>query len=170
MPHPSFPLRRARRGFTFIEVIVILIIIALMLVIIVPHFLSMLKATRADRERADLVTLNSAIMHYALDNEKVAGFQPTYADLRKYLDPQSDIYLDDGKDLFGDTYGPFIVGTPPSVPRNAAERLSARGGAGFLVAVPVEEAGFTAIARTGRERPPGQRPWAYHVDAERLPP
>ncbi len=131
MQHPLFPIRRARRGFTFIEVIVILIIIALMLVIIIPHFLTIFKANRADRVRADLVTLNSAIMHYAQDNGRVAGFEPTYADLRKYLDPRSDIYLDDGRDLFGDTYGPFIVGKPPTVPQNAAERLSAVAGQDF---------------------------------------
>ena len=124
MQHPPSSALRAHRGFSIIEVIVILIIIALMLIIVVPHIFSQLKAGKAPRIKADLVTLNSAIEHYALDNGKVGGFQPEYADLRKYLDPKSDVYRDNGKDVFGDSYGPFTVGTRPSVPPETAARLS----------------------------------------------
>ncbi len=119
MPFPH----SSRRGFTIIESAVIIIIIALMLVIIVPHFIGQLSENKARRVKNDLVTLNSAIEHYALDNGKASGSQPTYADLRKYLDPKSDVYLDDGKDAFGDTYGPFIVGSRPSVPPKTAGKL-----------------------------------------------
>jgi type II secretory pathway pseudopilin PulG len=110
---------------------VILIIMFLMLVIIVPHFFGELKVAKARRVKADLVTLNSAIEHYALDNGKTSGFQPTYADLRKYLDPRSDIYRRDGKDILGDPYGPFIVGTRPRVPANTADKLQSVTGPDF---------------------------------------
>ena len=122
---------RRRRGFTIIEVVVILIIIGLMLVILVPHVFNILKLRKADRVRADLVTLNAAIEHYALDNGKVGGIHVQYADLRKYLDPQSDAYRRDGSDVFGDSYGPFIVGDRPSVPRRTATKLSDVTGADF---------------------------------------
>jgi len=124
MPHLPSSTVRARRGFTIIEVAVILIIIALMLIIIVPHLLSMLEARKAQRVKDDLVTLNSAIEHYALDNGKVSGMQPAFADLRKYLDPKTDIFRRNGKDAFGDSYGPFIIGARPSVPPHTASKLS----------------------------------------------
>ena len=132
MPHPPFPAPRpARRGFTLIEIIVILIIIALMLVIIVPHLYNQWEMRKAERVKGDLVTLNDAIQHYALDNGKVGGAQLQYADLRKYLEPKSDVYLNEGRDLFGDSYGPFTVGTPPAVPRETADKLSAVAGDDF---------------------------------------
>ncbi len=121
----------ARRGFTIIEVAVILVIIALMLLIIVPHFFSELSERNARRVKNDLVTLNNAIEHYALDNGKTSGFQPSYADLRKYLNPQSDVYRRNGRNILGDNYGPFVVGTRPGVPRNTADRLSAVAGSDF---------------------------------------
>jgi type II secretory pathway pseudopilin PulG len=130
MPHFTSP-RPPRRAFTIIEVAVILVIIALMLVIIVPHLLNGLKARKAQRVKDDLVTLNSAIEHYALDTGKVAGFQPDYADLRKYLDPNTDIYLRQGEDILGDTYGPFTVGARPSVPPKTASKLSTVAGPDF---------------------------------------
>ena len=127
MPHlPSLIQRTygSRRGFTIIEIIVILIIIALMLVIIVPHFVSGLKARKAQSVKEDLVTLNSAIEHYALDNGKVSGAQVNYADLREYLDQKTNVYRLNDKDVFGDTYGPFAVGTRPSIPAPTAGQLS----------------------------------------------
>jgi type II secretory pathway pseudopilin PulG len=125
MPHsPSLTLHRARTGFTLVEIVVLLIIIALMLVIIVPHFLNQWTVRKADRVKADLVTLNAAIEHYALDNGKVAGSEVNYTDIRKYLDPNTDAYHQNGRDVFGDTYGPFAVGSRPAVPPKTADRLS----------------------------------------------
>jgi type II secretory pathway pseudopilin PulG len=124
MPHkPLFP-NRVRGGFTIIEIVVILIIIALMLLIIVPHALLERKAGKAQRVKDDLVTLNAAIEHYALDNGKVSGVTLNYSDVRKYLDEKSDIYKLGGEDAFGDTYGPYVVGTRPTVPAKTEETLS----------------------------------------------
>jgi prepilin-type N-terminal cleavage/methylation domain-containing protein len=124
MLHPPSLTPRSRRGFTIIEIVVVLIIIALMLIIIVPHFLNGLKARKAQWVKDDLVALNSAIEHYALDNGKVGGVQLNYADLRKYLDPKTEVCRRDGRDIFGDSYGPFSVGTRPSIPPRTAEKLS----------------------------------------------
>jgi type II secretory pathway pseudopilin PulG len=130
MPHPpqSSP---ARRGFTIVEIAVILIIIALMMIIIIPHVFIQVKERKARRVKADLITLNTAIEHYALDNGKVGGIEIKFADLRKYLDTNSDIYKYDGHDIFGDSYGPFIVGSRPAVPPETAKRLSNVAGPEF---------------------------------------
>jgi len=127
MPHLS-RLSSARRGFTIIETAVVLIIIALMIIIIVPHFLQEWKEAKAQRVRNDLVTLNAAIEHYALDNGKAAGVSVGYDDLRKYLDPKTDAYRRGGHDIFGDSYGPFIVGSRPVVPQHAADKLTSVAG------------------------------------------
>ena len=116
--------RSSTRGFTIVEIIVVMIIIALMLIIIIPHTVIELKARKAQRVKNDLITLNSAIEHYALDNGKTSGFQPTFADLRKYLDPKSDIARLNGKDVYGEAYGPFVVGSRPAVPPQTAHKLS----------------------------------------------
>jgi type II secretory pathway pseudopilin PulG len=130
MPHPPFSLS-ARRAFSIIEIAVILIIIGLMLVIIVPPFFSAMSERKAQRVKSDLVTLSNAIEHYALDNGKTGGAPVNYADLRKYLDPKTDAYRREGHDVYGDSYGPFKVGTRPSVPPKAADRLSDVAGADF---------------------------------------
>lgn len=121
----------ARRGFTVIEIAVILVIIAMMMVIVIPHFVNQLQLRKAQRVKNDLDTLNSAIEHYALDNDKTGGFQPAYADLRKYLDSNTDIYRRDGRDVYGDSYGPFIVGNRPGVPQKTAARLANVAGPDF---------------------------------------
>jgi type II secretory pathway pseudopilin PulG len=128
LPPHSTP---ARRGFTIIEIAVILIIIALMLIIIIPHFLIEIKERRAHRVKDDLVTLNTAIEHYALDNGKFSGARVSFGDLRKYLDTNTDVYKFDGKDTFGDSYGPFIVGSRPTVPEGTEKRLEDIAGQDF---------------------------------------
>ena len=130
MPLPPPP-ASARRGFTIIEIAVILIIIGLMLIIIIPHFFIQVKERKARGVKEDLVTLNSAIEHYALDNGKVAGAQVSFDDLRKYLDTNSVIYQRDGRDIFGDSYGPFIIGARPAVPPNTEKKLSDIAGPEF---------------------------------------
>jgi prepilin-type N-terminal cleavage/methylation domain-containing protein len=129
MPHsPSS--RTSRRGFTLIEIAVILVIIALVLAIIIPHFFLKIQEARARRVLNDLVTLNSAIEHYALDSGKVRG-QPSFSDIQKYIDRDSDVYRRDGSDVFGDSYGPFTIGSRPSVPNNTRKKLESVAGPDF---------------------------------------
>jgi len=113
-----------RRGFTIIETAVVLVIIALMIVVIVPHFVQEWNLDKAQRVKADLVSLNGAIEHYALDNGKTAGITVSYDDLRKYLDPETDIYKKGGRNAFGDTYAPFVIGARPAVPQHSADKLA----------------------------------------------
>jgi prepilin-type N-terminal cleavage/methylation domain-containing protein len=128
---PLYSAARARRGFTIIEIIVVVIIIALMLIIIVPHLFNESKVRKAEQERNDLVALNSAVEHYALDNGKVGGAEVQYGEIRKYLDPKSYVYRSGGTDVFGNAYGPFTVGSPPAVPADAAQKLEGVEGADF---------------------------------------
>jgi prepilin-type N-terminal cleavage/methylation domain-containing protein len=122
---------RARRGFTIIEIIVVVIIIALMLIIIVPHIFNEAKVRKAEQVRKDLVELNTAVEHFALDNGKVAGAEVQYDDIRKYLDPKGNAYRGNGRDVFGNEYGPFMVGSPPLVPVDTAQKLSGVAGPEF---------------------------------------
>jgi type II secretory pathway pseudopilin PulG len=124
MPQQLPYIPRSRRAFTLIEIIVILVIIGLMLLIVVPHYLIEFKAKKAARVKADLVALNAAIEQYALENGKVSGDPVDFDSLRKYLDQNSDAYRTGGKDAFGDTYGPFIVGSRPPVPSRTEDDLS----------------------------------------------
>jgi len=123
MPHSSSSAPGAHRGFTIIEIVVVLIIIGLMMLIVIPHLFVDAKLRKARRVKDDLISLNSAIEHYALDNGKVGGTQPTYVDIRKYLDQKTDVYRLGGQDVFGDTYGPFTVGSRPTVPQKTAARF-----------------------------------------------
>jgi len=129
---PQMPLSTSsRRAFTLIEIAVILVIIALMMIIVIPHFLVQAKERKARRVKQDLVALNVAIEHYALDNGKVSGYRLSYADLQKYLDPKTDVYQRDGRDILGDSYGPFTVGQRPAVPTKTATELSTVAGADY---------------------------------------
>jgi len=123
-PMPHSPSSISRRGFTLIEIAVILVIVALMLIIIIPHFFIEMKQANAQRVKDDLVMLNVAIEHYALDNGKVGGAPVTFSDLRKYLDPESGVCRRGGKDIYGEDYGPFIVGSRPPLPPEAASKLA----------------------------------------------
>ncbi len=121
---PALAPRACRRAFTIIEIIVILIIMALMLVIVIPHLSVGEKERKARQIKDDLAVLNAAVEHYAVDNTKASGIEVTYADISKYVDPNSPVYLRGGKDVFGDSYGPFTVGSLPPVPPDAINRLS----------------------------------------------
>jgi len=71
----------------------------------------------------DLRLLDAACDQYAIDTEKPSGFNPTFADLKNYISPKTDLYSS-GADSFGDIYGPFTVDSIPQVPTNAFNALS----------------------------------------------
>ncbi|SRR5581483_4829627 len=113
-----------RRAFTLIEIIVILLIVALMIVVIIPVFIIHHRKAQSQHVLHDLKTLDAALHRYALETEKQPGFNPTFQDLKKYLDPSTDAYRTNGKDAFGHPYGPFTVDSQPKVPAKTAEDLS----------------------------------------------
>jgi hypothetical protein len=60
---------------------------------------------------------------YAMENNKTAGMNPTFTDLRAYLKTGSNLYAT-GADIFNDSYGPFTVDSIIGVPVGAFNSLS----------------------------------------------
>lgn len=67
-PRPS--LRRARRGFTLIELMVVLVIIGVLAALIVPNVLDRTDDARATAARTDVNNLMQALKLYRLDNQR----------------------------------------------------------------------------------------------------
>src|SRR6187431_2999898 len=64
------PARRARRGFTLIELMVVLVIIGVLAALIVPNVLDRADDARATAARTDVANLMQALKLYRLDNQR----------------------------------------------------------------------------------------------------
>src|SRR3954452_18063973 len=114
-PVPMNRRKQSTRGFTLIEIMVVVAIIALLASIAVPGFLRARKRTQATRVLNDLRSIDSAVDQYALENHKVDGMAVEDADWKAYLKHGTKLY-DTVKDVFGNDYGPQLVGRTPHVP------------------------------------------------------
>jgi len=117
-------------AFTLVEVMLVVAIIALLAAIGVPNFIRARRRTEAVRILEDLRLLDYATDHYALETNKIAGFNPTIGDLKNYIKTGTQLY-DTGADLFGDNYGPFTVDSIPKVSDSAFNSLSDVADASF---------------------------------------
>ena len=70
MLSPTFPARRARRGFTLIELMVVLVIIGILAALIVPNVLERADEARVTAARTDVNNLMQALKLYKLDNQR----------------------------------------------------------------------------------------------------
>ena len=70
MLSPTFPARRARRGFTLIELMVVLVIIGVLAALIVPNVLERADDARVTAARTDINNLMQALKLYKLDNQR----------------------------------------------------------------------------------------------------
>lgn len=111
------------RGFTLVEIMIVVAIIALLASIAVPNFLRARKRSQATRILEDLRLLDSSIDQYAIETNKISGMNPTMTDLKAYLKAGTTLY-NTGKDIFGNTYGPFTVDSIPKVSSSAFNALS----------------------------------------------
>lgn len=70
MPKSRFvrPKRRAQRGFTLIEVMVVVVILSILAAIIVPRIMDRPDKARMVKAQADIRALESALNLYRLDN------------------------------------------------------------------------------------------------------
>ena len=123
-------LNNRRGGFTLVEIMIVVAIIALLAAIAVPNFLRSRKRSQATRILEDLRMLDSAVDQYAIETGKTSGMNPSFTDLKNYINAGTTLY-NTGADLFGNTYGPFTVDSIPKVPTSAFNALSDVADASF---------------------------------------
>jgi prepilin-type N-terminal cleavage/methylation domain-containing protein len=92
-----------RFGFTLIEIMIVAAVIALLAAICVPGFLRARKRTQATRLLEDLRLLDHAIDQYAVENNKSAGMNPVFTDLKVYVKVNARLY-NTGRDIFNRRY------------------------------------------------------------------
>jgi prepilin-type N-terminal cleavage/methylation domain-containing protein len=118
-----------RSGFTLVEIMIVVAIIALLAAIAVPNFLRARKRSQAARELEDLRILDHAISQYAIETNKTAYAQVTFADLQSYLKKDTTLYST-GSDIFGQQYGSYWLGgyfwvdVTPSIPYSTYAALT----------------------------------------------
>ena len=76
------------------------------------------KRTQATRILEDLRVLDAALDMYAIETNKMTGFNPNFADLMKYVKAGTPLTYSGDSDLFGNSYSTFTVDSIPKV--NAA--------------------------------------------------
>jgi prepilin-type N-terminal cleavage/methylation domain-containing protein len=73
--------RRAHKGFTLVEIMIVVLIIGILLAIAVPNFIKARETSRAKSCVANLKQIESAKEQWAMDNKKTNTDTPTPAQL-----------------------------------------------------------------------------------------
>ena len=117
-------LNKNRGGFTLVEIMIVVAIIALLAAIAVPNFLRARKRSQATRILEDLRMIDAAIDQYAIEGNKSAGDNITWAQVRPYLKTGSALEVSGGNDFLGNSFGTFSVDAIPKVPAASFTVLS----------------------------------------------
>jgi len=108
-------LNRKNHAFTLVEIMIVVAIISLLAAIAVPNFMRARKRSQAVRCLEDLRILDNAVDEYAIETNKITGFNPTFADLKNYIKTGSSLYSLGDNDMFGNSYGTYTVDSPPRI-------------------------------------------------------
>lgn len=111
------------RGFTLVEIMIVVAIIAMLAAIATSNMIRARKRAQASKVLDDLRMLDGAIDQYALENNKKEGDVAMFSDLQPYLKRMNKLNML-GADIFGQSYGPYSVDTPPKVSDVTFQSLS----------------------------------------------
>ena len=73
--------KKMRRGFTLVEIMIVVLIIGVLLAIAVPNFIKARETSRTKSCVANLKQIDSAKEQWAMDNKKTSADTPTATDL-----------------------------------------------------------------------------------------
>lgn len=74
-------IRRSRKGFTLIEIMIVVLIIGILLAIAVPNFIQARDSSRTKSCVANLKQIDAAIQQWAMDNKKTGTDTVTMTNL-----------------------------------------------------------------------------------------
>ena len=111
-----------QKAFTLVEIMIVVAIIALLASIAIPSMIRARKRAQAGSIRNDLRLIDDAMEEYGAENNLKVGAPITVTAWRGYLKPNTRLYTNNA-DVFGDTYGPQVVGILPTVPSTAWDML-----------------------------------------------
>jgi prepilin-type N-terminal cleavage/methylation domain-containing protein len=78
-------LKRTRKGFTLIEILIVVLIIGILLAIAVPNFMKARATSRTKACVSNMRQIDSAKQQWAMDNNQVGSATPAAADVLPYL-------------------------------------------------------------------------------------
>jgi prepilin-type N-terminal cleavage/methylation domain-containing protein len=100
--------RKARHGFTLVEIMIVVLIIGILLAIAIPNFVKARESSRTKSCIANLKQIDSAKEQYAMDNKKNTGDAVTSTDIApSYMKTFPDCPS-------GGTYTVGAIGTDPT--------------------------------------------------------
>lgn len=73
--------KKARHGFTLVEIMIVVLIIGILLAIAVPNFIKARESSRTKACVANLKQIDSAKEQWAMDNKKDSSDTPAWGDL-----------------------------------------------------------------------------------------
>lgn len=112
-----------RQGFTLVEIMVVVAIIAMLAAIGTSNMLRARKRAQAAKILDDLRMLDGALDQYAIEYNKKQGDIAMFSDLQPYLKRMNKLSML-GADIFGQSFGPYSVDTPPKVSDFTFQALS----------------------------------------------
>ena len=94
---------------------IVVAIIAFLATLAVPAGLRARKRSQATSVLNDLRMIDAALELYATENSKMSGAPVAISEWKRYIKMGTPLY-ETGRDVFGNAFGPQLVGRPPRVP------------------------------------------------------
>ena len=118
-------IRKSRKGFTLVEILIVVIILGILAAIVIPQFTNASEDARKSNMRSQLQTLRSQLELYKLNHRDTA---PTLAGFWTALTTATE---EDGTapEAGDDTFGPYLQNRSEN-PLTGSDSVAAAAGAG----------------------------------------